>query len=146
MNEHRNTGNVNAALAQHHFARFDRLADEFARRLYRLAGEDYPGALVDMVFNEEGTVNLLDIFLQEFDHHDIPDSEDFDIIFKTILKCFSMPPRVFEQRSPEPSQAEDDFIDDEAEEAPEGYESNHAQEDGEMEVDSDDLELEYVDE
>ena len=146
MNEHRNTGNVNVALAQHHFDRFDRLADEFARRLHRLAGEDYPGALVDMVFNEEGTINLLDIFLQEFDHHDIPDRADLDTIFKTILEGFDMQPRVVERPSPDPSQVEDDLIDDEAEEAPEGYDSDHAQENGEMEVDPDDLELEYVDE
>ena len=88
----------------------------------------------------------MDIFLQEFETNDIQDRADLDTIFKTILEGYDMQPRVFEQPSPEPSQAEDDFIDDEAEEAPEGYESNHMQEDGEMDIESDDLELEYADE
>jgi len=146
MNEHRNTGNVNAAIAQHHFARFDRLADEFARRLHRLAGEDFPGALVDMVFNEEGTLNLLDIFIQELEDNDIQDRTDLDIIFKTILEGFDMQSRVVERPSTEPpSPTFDDFIDDEAEEVPEDYESDPAPEDGEMETDPDDLDLEYID-
>jgi len=144
MNEHRNTGNVNAAIAQHHFARFDRLADEFARRLHRLAGEDFPGALVDMVFNEEGTLDLLDIFIQELEDNDIQDRADLDIIFKTILEGFDMRLRVVERPSTEPPS--NDFIDDEADEVPEDYESEHAPEDGEMEIDPDDLDLEYLDE
>jgi len=124
MNEHRNTGNVNAAIAQHHFAHFDRLADKFAHCLHHLAGEDFPGALVDMVFNEEGTINLLDIFIQELKDNDIQERVDLDILFKTL----------------------DDFIDDEAEEVPEDYESSHTPEDGEMETNPDDLDLEYIDE
>ena len=147
MNEHQNTGNVNAAIAQHHFARFDRLADEFARRLHRLAGEDFPGALVDMVFNEEGTLDLLDIFIQELEDNDIQDRADLDIIFKTILEGFDMRLRVVERPSIEPpSQVLNDFIDDETDEVPEDYESEHAPEDGEMEIDPDDLDLEYLDE
>jgi hypothetical protein len=147
MNEHRNAGNVNAALANHHFTRFDRLADEFARRLHRLAGEDYPGALVDTVFNEEGTLDLLDIFIQEVEDNNIQDPADLDAIFKAILEGFDMQQRVGEPLSPEPSsQGLDDFIDDEAVEASEDHESNPASEDREMEVDYDDLELEYADE
>lgn len=147
MNEHRNAGNVNAALANHHFTCFDRLADEFVRRLHRLAGEDYPGALVDTVFNEEGTLDLLDIFIQEVEDNNIQDPADLDAIFKTILEGFDMQQRVGEPLSPEPSsQGLDDFIDDEAVEASEDHESNPASEDREMEVDYDDLELEYADE
>ena len=142
MNEHRNTGNVNAALAQHHFSRFDRLADEFARRLFRLAGEDYPGALVDMVFNEEGTINLLDIFIQEVADNDIQDPADLDAIFKAVLDGFDLQPRVGELLSP---QAVDDFIDDEADEASDDHASDPTSEGREMEVDIDDLELEYTD-
>jgi len=146
MNEHWNTGNVNAAITQHHFARFDRLADEFACRLHRLAGKDFPGALVDMVFNEEGTINLLDIFIQEVEDNDIQERKDLDIIFKTILEGFDMQSRIGERPSTEPPSLALDFIDDEAKEVPEDYESDHAPEDGEMEIDPDDLDLEYVDE
>ena len=100
-----------------------------------------------MVFNEEGTLDLLDIFIQELEDNDIQDCADLDIIFKTILEGFNMRLHVGERPSPEPpSQVLDDFIDDEADEAPEDYESEHAPEDGEMEIDPDDLDLEYLDE
>ena len=100
-----------------------------------------------MVFNEEGTLDLLDIFIQELEDNDIQDRADLDIIFKTILEGFDMRLRVVERPSTEPpSQVLNDFIDDEADEVPEDYESEHAPEDGEMEIDPDDLDLEYLDE
>jgi len=43
-----------------------------------------------MVFNEEGTLDLLDIFIQELEDNDIQDRADLDIIFKTILEGFNM--------------------------------------------------------
>ena len=43
-----------------------------------------------MVFNEEGTLDLLDIFIQELEDNDIQDRADLDIVFKMILEGFDM--------------------------------------------------------
>ena len=150
MNEHRNAGNANSALAQQHFRRFDELFVEFTSRLHRLASEDHPGALVDTVFNEEKVLLYLDFYMQEVvynQHTDAPPAE-FKILFKSLIERLELRPRI---HSPPPSpsllssagdpsreptleeferevRALDDFVDDEAEEMPDGYESQPEQE------------------
>jgi len=65
MNDLRNSGNINAALAASSFNQHDRLVDEFLHRLFRLAGEEAPEALSDIYFNKQGVMDLLDSILEE---------------------------------------------------------------------------------
>jgi hypothetical protein len=65
MNDFRNMGNANAALATLNYNHHDRLADEFIHRLFRLAGEDVPEALVDNYFNEDRVMEVLDEILED---------------------------------------------------------------------------------
>jgi hypothetical protein len=90
MDEHCNTGNVNSALAQCHFQCFDLLADEFMHHLHHLAGEDFSGTLVDMIFNKEGMLGLLDIFIQEVEDNDIQELDEFNKIFKALINGYDL--------------------------------------------------------
>ena len=65
MNDFRNLGNANAALAILNFNHHDRLADEFIHRLFRLVGEDAPEVLVDNYFNEAQVMEVLDEILDD---------------------------------------------------------------------------------
>ena len=65
MNDFRNMGNANAALATLNFNHHDRLADEFLHRVFRLIGEDAPEALVDNYFNKECAMDALNEILEE---------------------------------------------------------------------------------
>jgi hypothetical protein len=65
MNDFRNMGNANAALATMNYNHHDRLADEFVHRLFRLVGEDAPEALVDNYFNEDRAMEVLDEILED---------------------------------------------------------------------------------
>jgi len=158
MNEHRNSGNVNAAIAQTHFRWFDELCQEFISRVHRLASEDHPSALVDMVFNEDNALIFLDSFMQQviYNQHTDASPADFEDVFKTLLGQLDMRPRFPGSLSPSPSAATPrpeptleefdeevralgDFDDDDDEDPQLGYE--YAQE-----GDIDDEDVEYPDE
>ena len=150
MNEHRNAGNANSALAQQHFRRFDALFEEFTSRLHRLASEDHPGALIDTVFNEEKVLRYLDFYMEEvaYNQHTDPEPAEFEVLFKSLIQRLELRPRIHSPPpspsllssaggpSREPTLEEfeqevrelNDFIDDEAEEMPDGYESQPEQE------------------
>jgi len=154
MNEHRNAGNANAALAQTHFRRFDELCQEFVSRIHRLASEDHHSALVDMVFNEDNALVFLDAFMQQviYNQHTDASPADFEDVFKTLLRQLDMQPRFPGTPSftppittprPEPTLEEfdeevralGDFDDDDDEDPQLGYE--YAQEE-EVDDESDD--------
>jgi hypothetical protein len=59
INMLRNTGNMNASIANASFARADDLSLEFLKRIHRLAGEDFDSALTDVVFNEDAVIDQL---------------------------------------------------------------------------------------
>ena len=149
MNEHRNAGNVNAALAQRHFHKFDELFEEFTSRLHRLASEDHPGALVDVVFNEEKVLFFINYFMQEIarNRHEAATPVELEVVFKSLIESMELTGRFRDSSTPplppsainpppEPSLEEyyaevralDDFVDDMAEEMPDGYESQPEQE------------------
>ena len=149
MNEHRNAGNVNAALAQRHFHKFDELFEEFTSRLHRLASEDHPGALVDAVFNEEQVLFLINHFMKEIarNRHEAATPVELEVVFKSLIENMELTGRFRDSSTPplppsainpppEPTLEEyeaevralGDFIDDEALEMPEGYESQPEQE------------------
>ena len=155
MNEHRNAGNVNAALAQQHFRRFDDLFEEFTCRLHRLAAEDHPGALVDVVFNEENLLLYIDYYMQEIarHRHESATPAELEVIFKSLIERMELEPRFHDSTPPLPPSAVNpppepsleeyyegvralgNFVDDEAQEMPDDYESQPEQE---AEVDEDD--------
>ena len=156
MNEHRNAGNVNAALAQRHFQKFDELFEEFTSRLHRLASEDHPGALVDVIFNEEKVLFFINYFMQEIarNRHEAATPVELEVVFKTLIENLELTGRFRDSSTPplppsainpppEPSLEEyyaevralGDFIDDEAEEMPEDYESQPEQGSEESEED-----------
>jgi hypothetical protein len=89
MNDLRNSGNINAALAASSFNQHDRLVDEFLHRLYRLAGEEAPEALSDIYFNEQGVMDLLDSILEElpvFDPLD-PLPSDLEPFYRQLVRA-----------------------------------------------------------
>ena len=156
MNEHRNAGNVNAALAQHHFHKFDKLFEEFTSRLHRLASEDHPGALVDAMFNEEKVLFLINHFMKEItlNRHEAATPVELEVVFKSLIENMELTGRFRDSSTPplppsavnpppEPSLEEyyeevralGDFIDEQAEEMPDDYESQPEQEE---EFDKDD--------
>ena len=88
MNDLRNIGNVNAALATSTFNQYDRLVDEFIHRLFRLAGEEATSALSDVYFNEAGIMQVLDSILDELP---LPDSNisppaDYSIHYRRLMQ------------------------------------------------------------
>ena len=88
MNDLRNIGNVNAALATSTFNQYDRLVDEFIHRLFRLAGEEASMALSDVYFNEAGVMEVLDSILDQLP---IPDSSisplvDLSVHYRRLLQ------------------------------------------------------------
>jgi len=92
MNDHRNAGNANAAIAQMHFHRFDKLCQEFISRVHRLTSEDHPCALVDMVVNEDNALIFLDFFLQQvmYNQYTNVSPADFETVLKTLLTQLDM--------------------------------------------------------
>ena len=158
MNEHRNAGNVNAALAQTHFRRFDELCQEFVSRIHRLAAEDHHSALVDMVFNEDNALLFLDSFMQQviYDQHIDASPADFEDVFKTLLGQIDMRPRFSGTPScsplvatPRPEQtleefdeevrALGDFDDDDNEDPQLGYEYAQEEEIGDEDIEYSDV-------
>ena len=65
MNNFRNMGNANTALATLNFNHHDRLVDEFLHWVFCLIGEDAPAALVNNYFNEEHVMDALNEILEE---------------------------------------------------------------------------------
>ena len=89
MNDFRNMGNANAALATLNFNHHDRLADEFLHRVFRLIGEDAPEALVDNYFNEERVMDALNEILEELPipNVDLPRPADMDHYFRRLARA-----------------------------------------------------------
>jgi len=86
MNDFRNLGNANAALAVLNFNHHDHLADEFIHRLFCLVGEDAPEALVDNYFNEAQVMETLNKILDDlplFDN-DILRPAGMDLYFRRL--------------------------------------------------------------
>jgi len=167
INSARNFGNANAALARAHFQRADQISTEFLLRLMRLSGEDFNGAFVDMIFNEDSAVAFINHLIGEINSEfDVDSPERLAAGFQTILD------HVLEPRNPRPPtigdtnhddiyadgydddhesngahpsvrHAVENLFDDEAEEVPEGEESEPAADDdedaeGELVADDDD--------
>jgi hypothetical protein len=86
MNDFRNLGNANAALAALNFNQHDRFADEFLHRLFRLVGEDAPEALVDGYFNEARAMEMLDAMLEELPlpNDNLPPPAELDEFFHLL--------------------------------------------------------------
>jgi len=89
MNDLRNSGNINAALAASSFSQHDRLVDEFLHRLFRLAGEEAPEALSDIYFNEQGVMDLLDSILEELPVLDpqVPFPADLGPFYRELIRA-----------------------------------------------------------
>ncbi len=87
INSARNMGNANAALARSNFARADQIATEFLVRLIRLSGEDFKGALVDSVFNEDAAFSLVNSLIEQIEQSefDDPAPERLATAFQTVL-------------------------------------------------------------
>src|SRR6266446_5703225 len=80
-------GNANAALACSNFARADQIAMEFLVRLIRLSGEDFKGALVDSVFNEDAAFSLVNSLIKQIEQSefDDPAPERLATAFQMVL-------------------------------------------------------------
>ena len=80
-------GNANAALARSNFARADQIAAEFLVRLIRLSGEDFKGALVDSVFNENAAFSLVNSLIEQIEQSefDDPAPERLATAFQMVL-------------------------------------------------------------
>jgi len=89
MNDFRNLGNANAALATLNFNHHDRLADEFIHWLFRLVGEDAPEALIDNYFNEARIMDTLDEILDDLPlfNNDIPRPSGMDLYFHHLASA-----------------------------------------------------------
>src|SRR6266699_9200 len=87
INSARNMGNANAALAHSNFARADQIATEFLVRLIQLSGEDFKGALVDSVFNEDTAFSLVNTLIEEIERSKFndPTPEHLATAFQMIL-------------------------------------------------------------
>ena len=89
MNNFRNLGNTNAALATLNFNHHDRLADEFIHRLFRLVGEDAPEALINNYFNEARVMDTLDEILDDLPlfNNNIPRPSGMDLYFRRLASA-----------------------------------------------------------
>ena len=87
INSARNMGNAKAALARSNFARADQIAAEFLVRLIRLSGEDFKGALVDSVFNEDAAFSLVNSLIEQIEQSefDNPAPERLATAFQMVL-------------------------------------------------------------
>ena len=128
-------GNANAALARSNFARSDSLASEFLQRLIRLAGEDYEGALLDTVFNEDTAVKFVNSLIEEVDRSefDSANPDDLALGFQMILQqsLVRAPPPVVRQSVEEDQEYFDDMYDndDHDNRAPSTHAANDSDED-----------------
>ena len=88
MNNFRNMGNANAALATLNFNHHDRLADEFLHWVFCLIGEDAPKALVDNYFNKERVMDAFNEILKEIPipNVDLPRPADMDHYFCQLVR------------------------------------------------------------
>jgi len=104
INSARNMGNANAALARTNFARADQISAEFLVRLIRLSGEDFNGALLDSVFNEDSAVSFINALIEEVEQSefDDPTPERLASAFQMVLD------HVLEPRTQDSQQAADD--------------------------------------
>jgi len=104
INSARNMGNANAALARANFARADQISAEFLVRLIRLSGEDFNGALLDSVFNEDSAVSFINALIEEVEQSefDDPTPERLASAFQMVLD------HVLEPRTQDSQQAADD--------------------------------------
>ena len=104
INSARNMGNANAALARANFARADQISAEFLVRLIRLSGEDFNGALLDSVFNENSVVSFINALIEEVEQSefDDPTPERLASAFQMVLD------HVLEPRTQDSQQAADD--------------------------------------
>jgi hypothetical protein len=154
INSARNMGNANSALARANFDRADQIATEFLLRLMRLSGEDFSGALLDSIFNEDAAVAFINHLINEV-HSEFDDpsparlTAGFQTILSQVLETRTSPPQdsqilddtriddmYMDDEIDEPNDAHlllqdiaNNFIDDEAEEVPEGEESEPEAED-----------------
>ena len=96
MNDFRNMGNANAALATLNFNHHDHLADKFLHRVFRLIGEDAPKALVDNYFNEERVMDALNKILEEIPipNIDLPRLANMDHYFHWLACTWFMQSRL----------------------------------------------------
>src|SRR6266446_8663481 len=87
INSARNMGNANAALARSNFARADQIAMEFLVQLIRLSSEDFKGALVDSVFNEDAAFSLVNSLIEQIEQSefDDPTPERLATAFQMVL-------------------------------------------------------------
>src|SRR6266700_3527688 len=87
INSARNMGNASAALARANFACADQIAMEFLVRLIRLSGEDFKGALVDSIFNEDAAFSLVNSLIEQIEQSefDDPAPEHLATAFQMVL-------------------------------------------------------------
>src|SRR6266702_9006381 len=87
INSARNMGNTNTALARSNFAHADQIATEFLVRLIQLSGEDFKGALVDSVFNEDTAFSLVNLLIEQIEQSefDDPAPERLATAFQMVL-------------------------------------------------------------
>src|SRR6266446_5039498 len=97
INSARNMGNANAALAHSNFARADQIATEFLVWLIQLSGEDFKGALVDSVFNEDAAFSLVNSLIEQIEQSEFDDpapkrlATTFQMVLDHVLEP-SQPP------------------------------------------------------
>src|SRR6266446_8494548 len=109
-------GNANAALARSNFAHADQIAMEFLVRLIRLSGEDFKGALVDSVFNEDTAFSLVNSLIEEIEQSEFDDpaperlATTFQMILDHVLEP-SQPPE--NQPTADATNFDDIYKDDE---------------------------------
>ena len=86
MNDFRNLGNANAALAALNFNQHDHFVDEFLHRLFRLIGEDAPDALLNGYFNKAHVVEMLDDMFDNLPipNDDLPPPSHLDTFFREL--------------------------------------------------------------
>jgi len=99
-----NMGNANAALARTNFACADQISMEFLVWLIRLSGEDFNGALLDSVFNEDSAVSFINALIEEVEQSkfDDPTPEWLASAFQMVLD------HVLEPHTQDSQQAADD--------------------------------------
>jgi len=104
INSARNMGNANATLARTNFARTDQISVEFLVQLIRLSGEDFNGALLDLVFNEDSAVSFINALIEEVEQSKFDDPTP-----KRLASAFQMVlDHVLEPRTQDSQQAADD--------------------------------------
>lgn len=101
-------------MARTNFARADQLSAEFISWVIRLSGEDFNGALVDSVFNEDTAIAFVNALLNELEHTGLVDSTPDQLAqgFQVLLNHTLIPPLVQDDRHAEDDTGFEDMYED----------------------------------